>query len=340
MSQMIPLSIQDLAPIAEGTSTALALQETVALARLADRLGYQRLWYAEHHGIASIASSSPEVLIASAAANTTTIEIGAGGVMLPNHVPLRVVETYRTLAGLYPGRINLGIGRAGGSDGHTLQALRSFGGEHFADQMAEMIAFDHDDFGAEHPFSRVQVTPGGIQLPPIWLLGSSGASAAMAGGMGAGYAFAAHFSHAPAAPAFEAYRYGFRANDLFPKPHALLCVSVVCAPTTEEALFLSGSQALGWALYQSGQTRRLVAPEQAAAHAYTERERDIITQQSPLWIIGSPETVREQILAKVAETGANEVMITTTMHSYALRQRSYQLIADAFGLQPRRASHQ
>ncbi|WDR04454.1 LLM class flavin-dependent oxidoreductase [Devosia rhodophyticola] len=335
MTQLIPLSLQDLAPVSEGTSTESALQQTVALAQLADHLGYERVWYAEHHGMPSIASSSPEVLIASAAARTRAIHVGSGGVMLPNHVPLRVVETYRTLAGLYPNRIDLGIGRAGGSDGRTLQALRSYGGEHFSEQLGEMLAFDNDDFGPEHPFSRVQVTPSGVQLPPIWLLGSSGASASAAGSLGAGYAFAAHFSHAPAAPAFEAYRYAFRANALFPKPHAMLCVSVVCAPTDEEAQFLSGSQALNWALFHSGQIRRLVSPEAAAAHEYSQKERDIITQQSALWIIGSPETVREKIMAKVAETGADEVMITTTMHSYELRQRSYRLLADAFGLTSR-----
>ncbi|WDR01668.1 MsnO8 family LLM class oxidoreductase [Devosia algicola] len=252
MTQLIALSLQDLAPISDGTSTAAALQETVALAQLADQLGYQRVWYAEHHGMPSIASSSPEVLIASAAARTNAIHIGSGGVMLPNHVPLRVVETYRTLAGLYPGRIDLGIGRAGGSDGRTLQALRSFGGEHFSEQLGEMLAFDNEDFGIEHPFSRVQVTPSGVQLPPIWLLGSSGASASAAGSIGAGYAFAAHFSHAPAAPAFDAYRAAFRASTHFAKPHAMLCVSVVCAPTDEEARFLSGSQALSLGIVSFG----------------------------------------------------------------------------------------
>lgn len=332
MPQLIPLSLQDLAPVAEGSSTAHALAETVALARHADRLGYTRLWYAEHHGMTSIASSSPEVLIASAAAQTRSIHVGSGGVMLPNHVPLRVVETYRTLEALYPGRIDLGLGRAGGSDGRTLQALRSFGGEHFAAQLGEMIAWDNEDFGTGHPFSQVLVTPGGVRLPPIWLLGSSGASAAAAGTLGVGYAFAAHFSHTPPAPAFEQYRYAFHPTAAFPKPHAILCVSVVCAPTDAEARYLSGSQALSWALFASGQVRKLVSPEEAAAHDYTERERDIITQQSPLWIVGSPDTVRDTIMAKVKQTGANEVMITTTMHSYEHRRRSYGLVAEAFGL--------
>jgi luciferase family oxidoreductase group 1 len=335
MTSPLPLSLQDLAPVAEGTDPAAAFAETVRLARLAEQLGYRRLWFAEHHGMTAIASSAPDILIASAAAHTSRIRVGAGGVMLPNHVPLRVAEDYRTLAGLYPGRIDLGIGRAGGSDGVTLQALRSFGGEHFPQELAELIAFDRGEFPAEHPFSRVRVVPGDIALPPIWLLGSSGASAAAAGQLGAGYAFAAHFSHTPPAPAFAAYRAAFTPSRDFVKPHAILCLSVVCAPTDEEARFLSGSQELSWAQFHSGQERRLVSPDVAAAHEYSAHEKQIIEHQRPLWITGSPETVKDIILARVAETGADEVMLTTTMHSYELRRRSYALIAEAFGLERR-----
>ena len=332
MTSPLPLSILDLAAVAEGTSSSDALRHIVDLARLGDELGYTRLWYAEHHGMPSIASSSPEVLIATAAANTSRIRVGSGGVMLPNHVPLRVVETYRTLEGLNPGRIDLGIGRAGGTDGHTLRALRSFPGEHFSEEMAELLAFEHDDFPDDHPFKPVRVTPDRIALPPIWLLGSSGASAAMAGQLGVGYSFAAHFSPTPAAPAFEAYRKAFRPSDQFGKPHAILAVSALVAPTDEEAQFLSGSQALGWALFHSGRIRKLVPPEEAAAHAYSEHERRIIEHQSPLWIIGSPLAVRAQIERKAAEAGAAEVMVTTTMYSHELRLRSFRLLAEVFGL--------
>jgi luciferase family oxidoreductase group 1 len=335
MASPIPLSLQDLAPVADGTSPAAAFAETVKLAKLAEELGYTRLWYAEHHGMTAIASSAPDILIASAAAHTTRIRVGSGGVMLPNHVPLRVAEDYRTLEGLYPGRIDLGIGRAGGSDGLTLQALRSFGGEHFSQELAELLAFDRGEFPAEHPFSRVRVVPGDVGLPPIWLLGSSGASASAAGQIGVGYAFAAHFSPTPPAPAFAAYRSAFTSTPQFEKPHAILCLSVLCAPTDEEARFLSGSQELSWALFHSGQERRLVSPEEAAEHTYSEHEKQIIANQRPLWITGSPETVKGIILDRVAETGADEVMITTTMHSYDLRRRSYQLIAEAFGLERR-----
>ncbi|HEY9010191.1 MAG TPA: LLM class flavin-dependent oxidoreductase [Devosia sp.] len=328
----LPLSILDLAPVAEGTSTSDALRKVIDLAKLGDELGYTRLWYAEHHGMPSIASSSPEVLIASATAATRRIRVGSGGVMLPNHVPLRVVETYRTLNGLNPGRIDLGIGRAGGSDGRTLSALRSVGGEYFAQELAELLAFEEGTFPAGHPFTEVRVVPEAVDLPPIYLLGSSGASAEAAGQLGVGYSFAAHFSATPPRPAFDAYRAAFRPTAAFPKPHAILALSAIVAPTDEEAKFLSGSQALSWALFHSGQIRKLVSPEDAAAHAYTERELAIIENQSPLWIIGSPETVKADIERRVEASGADEVMVTTTIWDYELRLRSFRLLAEAFGL--------
>ncbi len=331
----LPLSILDLAPVAEGTSTSTALAETVALAQAGEALGYTRVWYAEHHGMPSIASSSPDILIANTAAQTRAIRVGSGGVMLPNHVPLRVVETYRTLAGLHPGRIDLGVGRAGGSDGRTLNALRSFGGEHFSQQLAEVMAFEEQGFPAGHPFAPVHVVPEGVPLPPIWLLGSSGASATAAGELGMGYAFAAHFSPTPAKPAFDAYRAAFVPSAAFSRPHAILCVSAIIAPTDEEAQFLSGSQALSWALFHSGQLRRLVPPEEAAAHAYTPHELAIIENQRPLWIIGSAEMVAAQIAEKAAASGADEVMVATMMWDYGLRRRSYELLAAQMGLAPR-----
>ncbi|MDB5541915.1 MAG: 5,10-methylene tetrahydromethanopterinreductase [Devosia sp.] len=328
----LPLSILDLAPVSEGTSTSDALRNIVKLARLGDELGFTRLWYAEHHGMPSIASSSPEVLIATAAANTSRIRVGSGGVMLPNHVPLRVVETYRTLNGLNPGRIDLGIGRAGGSDGRTLSALRSVGGEYFAQELAEMLAFEEGNFAPDHPFNPVLVVPERVDLPPIYLLGSSGASAQAAGQLGVGYSFAAHFSQTPAGPAFAAYRTAFTPTAAFPQPHAIIALSALVAPTDEEAQFLSRSQELSWALFHSGQIRKLVSPEEAAAHQYTPQELRIIENQRPLWIVGSPATVKAAIEAKVEESGADEVMVTTTMWDYELRLRSYRLLAEAFGL--------
>ena len=328
----LPLSILDLAPVPEGTTTETALQQIVSLAKLGDELGFIRVWYAEHHGMPSIASSSPEVLIATAAANTSRIHVGSGGVMLPNHVPLRVVETYRTLNGLYPGRIDLGIGRAGGSDGRTLSALRSVDGNYFPQELAEMLAFDEGTFPAGHPFGAIRVAPENVNLPPLFLLGSSGASAPAAGELGIGYSFAAHFSATPPAPAFAAYREAFRPSARFPKPHAILAVSALVAPTEEEARFLSGSQALSWALFHSGDIRKLVSPEEAAAYQYSPAQQAILDKQGKLWIVGDPQQVKAEIERQAAAAGADEVMVTTTMWDHQLRLRSYRLLAESFGL--------
>jgi luciferase family oxidoreductase group 1 len=321
-----PLSILDLAPISQGHSAQEALRKTLDLARLGDELGFSRLWYAEHHGMASIASSAPDILISSAAAHTKNIRVGSGGVMLPNHVPLRVVETYRTLEGLYPGRIDLGIGRAGGSDGLTLRALRSTNGEDFPYEFAEMLAFEQNGFPADHPLARVKVVPDGIALPPIYLLGSSGASAQMAGQYGTGYGFAAHFSTTPAAPAFDAYRRSFRPSDHFEMPHAILCLSVICAEADEEAKYLSKSMELTWLRLRQNMPQKIASPEEADAFPWTPEERRFVESQSSLWITGSPKTVKAALEEKIAETGADELMIATTIHDYDKRLESYRLL--------------
>jgi luciferase family oxidoreductase group 1 len=329
------LSLQDLAPIAQGTTTVGAMAETVKLAQAADALGYTRLWYAEHHGMPSIASSVPEILIGSAAAATKGIRVGSGGVMLLNHAPLRIAEAYRTLEALHPGRIDLGLGRAPGGDGYAMRALRSGGGEEFSAYLAELMAFDEEGFPSDHPFSRVPVSPGGIRLPPKWLLGSSGASASAAGQIGFGYAFAAHFSHTPAGPAFAAYREAFQPSNDFPEPRTILCLSVICAPTAEEAKYLSISQAVNWARFVTGEQRQLTAPEEALAHRLTPQQQAVIDQQSSLWLVGSPEQMAGTISEKARAAGADEVMVTTTIHSYELRRRSYALLAEALGVAPR-----
>ena len=328
----LPLSILDLAPVPEGMTSSEALQNIVSLARLGDELGFTRVWYAEHHGMPSIASSSPEVLIATSAAATRRIHVGSGGVMLPNHVPLRVVETYRTLNGLHPGRIDLGIGRAGGSDGRTLSALRSVDGSYFPQEMAELLAFEQGGFPLDHPFAPIRVVPEQVPLPPIYILGSSGASAAAAGDLGVGYSFAAHFSATPPAPAFAAYRAAFRPSAQFDKPHAILAVSALVAPTAEEAQFLSTSQAVSWALFHSGEERKLLPPEAAAARQLTPQQQAIIEKQGRLWIVGTPEAVKATIEEQAKAAGADEVMVTTTVWSHDLRLRSYRLLAQAFGL--------
>jgi luciferase family oxidoreductase group 1 len=329
----VALSILDLAPVPEGTGSAAALRNTIELAKVGDEAGYRRLWYAEHHGMASIASSSPEVLIATAAAHTSRIRVGSGGVMLPNHVPLRVVETYRTLNGLHPGRIDLGIGRAGGSDGRTLNALRSIDGSYFPQELAELLAFEQGSFPPDHPYARVEAIPQGVELPPIFMLGSSGASASAAGELGVGYSFAAHFSPTPPAPAFAAYRAAFRPSAQFDKPHAILAVSAIVAPTSEEARQLSISQAVSWALFMTGEERKLLSPEEASARQLTVQQQAVIERQGKLWIIGDPAEVSATIATQAEAAGADEVMVTTTIWSHQLRLRSYRLLAEAWGLQ-------
>src|SRR5690606_6510828 len=190
-----------------------ALRHVVDLARLADRLGYVRFWLAEHHGMPSIASSSPEILIEHVASRTERIRVGAGGIMLPNHAPLRIAEAFHTLEALHPGRIDLGIGRAPGTDPATSRALRPFDPEHFPMQLQELMSLSRRDFPEDHPFHTVRVVPSDVELPPIWLLGSSGASAAFAGSLGVGYGFASHFSPTSPLPALRAYRENFRPSE-------------------------------------------------------------------------------------------------------------------------------
>lgn len=331
---MAHYSILDLVPVSQGTSDAVALKRSIDLAKLGDTLGYKRLWYAEHHGMPAIASSSPEVLIAHAAAQTKNIRLGAGGVMLPNHVPLRVVETYRTLAGLYDDRIDLGLGRAGGTDQQTLKALRSFGGEHFADQVAELLAFEDSLFPKNHLFSKVGVVPGDITLPPIWILGSSGASAQFAGQYGFGYAFAAHFSQTPAAPAFAEYKQAFTPSASFPEPHTILCISVVCAPTEDEAEWLSGTLKLTWRNLFANARVPIQSPQTAADYPYTPAEEESLARQMKLVMTGTPETLRDKIHAVAEASGAGEVMIACNLYDHEQRLRAYSLLAEALEITP------
>lgn len=324
------LSVLDLAPIPSGSTASEALRRTIELARLADRLGYVRYWFAEHHNLPSIGSSTPEVLIAHVAAQTERIRLGAGGVMLPNHVPLKVAEAYHTLEALHPGRIDLGIGRAPGTDQVTVRALRSFDPEQFPAHLAELLALSRETLPPEHPLASVHVIPGGVTLPPIWLLGSTGASARFAGASGLGYAFASHFSPTPAAPALRAYRESFEPSEAFPRPHAILGVAVVCAETDERADYLSLSSDLSWARLLSGRLAPFPSPEEALAHPYTPQEQAAVRERRALLIVGNPEKVRARIEEMVAETEADEVMVSSLIHSHAERLRSYELLAEVF----------
>lgn len=331
----VPLSVLDLVPISEGATATDALQTMVKLARLAERVGYKRFWVAEHHSMPNIASSAPEVLIAHVAGATETIRVGAGGIMLPNHVPLKVAEAFHTLQALHPGRIDLGIGRAPGTDPAASAALRPFKPDQFPSQLQELIALSEGAFPEGHPFHTVRVVPEDVQLPPIWMLGSSGASAKLAGTFGLGYSFASHFSHTSPVPALEAYRQNFKPAEgaggaAFTEPHVILGLAIICAPTDEEADFLAKTMDLMWVRMQKNERGRLPSPEEAVAYEYSPREQLVVDQYRRLAIIGSPETVRQRIDEVVRQTQADEIIVSTIMFNDEQRLRSYELIAEAY----------
>jgi luciferase family oxidoreductase group 1 len=325
----VKLSVLDVLPVPSGSAPGNVLARAGDLAHLAERLGYERIWYAEHHGMAGIAATSPELMIAHIAPTTERIRVGAGGVMLPNHAPLQVVERYRTLEALHPGRIDLGIGRAPGTDPLTAQALRTVPGQYADSLIAELFAFAEGDFPDEHPFGRIRVAPGGVPLPPIWMLGSSGASAQMAGRLGTGYAFAAHFSPTPVAPAVRAYREAFQPSRAFSEPRVMLALSVICAETAGAARDLASSIEVHFQRLRTGETGPVPSPEEARAAGWSP-EAPPTGPMAQLLISGPPDDVRSEIERRAAEVGADEVMVMTIVHDHQARLRSYELLAEAF----------
>jgi luciferase family oxidoreductase group 1 len=329
----VPLSALDLVPVSQGIGNGEAVQRSLALAQELDRLGYRRVWYAEHHNMPAIASTTPSTLIALAAQRTRSIRVGSGGVMLPNHPPLQVAETFKLLESIYPGRIDLGIGRAPGTDQVTALALRrsreALLANDFPDQLEELR-----DFGAglqrSHPFVGVTAYPEEVPLPPIWLLGSSDFSAKLAAKLGLGFAFAAHFSPDRPDVPMLAYRREFVASEALEQPYAILAVSVICAETEAEAERLASSMQLSWVRLRSGRPTKIPSPEEALAYPYTAQDRAVAEQYRQLQVIGTPAQVKTRIEALVARTQADEVMVTTVTHDHLARVRSYQLLAAAF----------
>ncbi|TWH22851.1 luciferase family oxidoreductase group 1 [Prauserella rugosa] len=325
----IPLSVLDLSPVVEGSDAATALRNSLDLARHTEQLGYRRYWVAEHHNMPGIASSATAVLMGQLAAATDRIRIGSGGIMLPNHAPLVVAEQFGTLEGLYPGRIDLGIGRAPGTDQRTAMALRGRAGrtaDDFPQRLAELTAyFDHDD---ERPVGAV-VAEG--NRPAVWLLGSSGFSAQLAGSLGLPFSFAHHFSADNTDAALALYRESFQPSAVLSEPYVLLGASVLCAETDEHAHYLAQSQALNFLSLRKGKPIALPSPETAANYPYTELDRAFIEKNSAANIVGSPETVRKRLDQLVADTGADELIITTMAHDHAARKRSYELVASVTG---------
>ena len=333
--QMIPLSVLDLAPVSEGSTAGEALRHAVDLARLCERLGYLRFWFAEHHGMPNIACSAPEILIEHVASATSTIRVGSGGIMLPNHAPLRVAENFHTLATLHPGRIDLGIGRAPGTDPATSRMLRPFDAEDFPQQLQELLAVSRREFPPGHPFSTVRVVPEKVPLPPIWVLASSGATAAFAGSMGLGYGFARHFSPAPPAPPIRAYREAFRPSEEFPRPHVILGVAVICAPTDEEADYLARTSDVVWVRRHRGDLRPFPSPQDAARYEFSPEDRPLVDANRQRQFVGSPERVVSLLRQIASETAADELMVNTMMYGRTERLRSYELLAREWELIPK-----
>jgi len=328
----VPLSVLDLAPIQAGATAGDALRHTTRLAARVEELGYHRFWVAEHHNMPAIASSSPAVLIAHLAAATTRMRIGSGGVMLPNHAPLVVAEQFGTLEALHPGRIDLGIGRAPGTDPVTAMALRrtmdGLSAEDFPRELAELIAY-FSDAGPRH---RIVASPGRGDMPAVWLLGSSGFSAQLAGLLGLPFSFAHHFSAANTLPALALYRESFRPSTALDRPYAMVAVGTICAETDERAQWLSGPARLSFLKLRTGHPEPLATPADAAAYPYTEVEADFAAQRFDGQALGSPETVLRQLTQLRERTGADELMLTTMVYDIEDRMRSFQLIAEAAGL--------
>ena len=335
------LSVLDQSPIPEGSTGADALRNTLDLARLADELGYHRYWVAEHHGGPMLASASPEALIGPIASETEQIRVGSGGVMLPHYSPLKVAETFTILAGLYPGRIDLGIGRASGTDPLTTFALqrdrRDAAPDDFPQQLAELLGYLDDSLPAEHPFRGLAATlPGRPELPDVWLLGSSMQSAIWAGQLGLPYAFA-DFINPGGSELATLYRQRFAAeHDATAGRTARTAVAawVLCAPSDEEAQHLATSSRMTLTLLRRGRLIPVPPPEKAVEFLAGEGKPTNGALPGRRGIIGSPSTVRAGIEQLAGEYGAEEVIVVTITHDHRARRRSYELLAEAMDLQP------
>ncbi|XOK61604.1 LLM class flavin-dependent oxidoreductase [Paenibacillus elgii] len=325
----IPFSVLDLSPIVAGGTPAESFRNTLDLARHVEKWGYNRYWLAEHHNMPFIASSATSVVIAHVAAGTSTIRVGSGGIMLPNHSPLVIAEHFGTLESLFPGRIDLGLGRAPGTDQRTAYALRRdirSGGEDFPDQLDELRAY-FDPSLASGP-RHVRAIPGEGLTIPIWLLGSSGFSAQLAGQLGLPFAYASHFSPANTVPAMELYRRSFQPSKVLEKPYAMVGVNVIAADTDEEA------ERLGTTLQQQflnlirGHEAPLQPPVDSMDGLWSEHEKQALQQQLGSSIFGSPETVKEKLQAFLNATQADEIMVVGHVFDHQARLRSYEIVAD------------
>jgi luciferase family oxidoreductase group 1 len=327
----VPLSVLDLAPVPTGSSVGDALNASIALAGRVEELGYHRLWVAEHHNMPGIASSSPPVLLATIAAHTSRIRVGSGGVMLPNHAPLVVAEQFGMLEALHPGRIDLGIGRAPGTDQLTAYALRRsvepLSADEFPAQLTDLLGFFTGTWPAGHLMAKVTAVPGNGNQPDLWLLGSSGYSAQVAAALGLPFAFAHHFSPANTLPALDLYRSRFQPSDRLGQPYAMVCVAVLCADTDATARTLAEPAALGFLKLRSGRPSTTPTPDEAATYDYSPAERAFVDERLDTQTIGSPQTVRAKLSDLLESTRADELMLTTSTFDPADQQHSFELVA-------------
>ena len=329
------LGVLDQSPVISGHTPAEAVAQTVRLAEAAERLGYSRYWLAEHHANAALAEPCPEIHAARVAAATSRIRVGTGGVLLPYYSALKIAEQFRMLEALFPGRIDLGIGRAPGGDRLTAQAVArgpyAFADD-FPEQVRDLVGFLDASLPAEHPFAPVKAMPAGATSPEVWLLGSSGYSGALAADLGLRFAFA-HFISARGGDAVtRAYRENFRPSARDAAPRALVCVFVICAETAAEAERLAGSIDLRRLHMALGVDSPVSTAEEAAAHRYSDRERAFVLSQRERLVHGAPDEVRDKLLALTERFAADELMVITITGEYASRLRSYELLASAFGL--------
>ncbi len=323
------LSVLDQSPVSEGSTGADALRNSIDLARHTESLGYERYWIAEHHGTPMLASAAPEILIAEIAAATSRIRVGSGGVMLPHYSPLKVAEVFSMLAGLHPGRIDLGIGRAPGTDPHTMFALqrdrRQAAPDDFPAQLAELLALLEDDLPPNHPFARLTALPGGPERPEVWLLGSSPQSAIWAAELGLPYSFA-DFINPAGAELAQLYRDRFEPSARRETPWVAAAVSTICAETDDEAEQLALSARMAIALLHSGRLIPVPTVEKARAF-FAEHEVPPTGRRA---VVGAPETVRAGLEEVALEYGADELMLVTIVHDHMARRRSYELVSRAF----------
>lgn len=336
---MTALSVLDLSPVPEGSTESQALRNTVDLARHVDALGYRRHWLAEHHGIPSVASSSPEILIGHVAAATQRIRVGSGGIMLPNHSALRIAEEFKVLEALHPGRIDLGIGRAPGTDQLTALALRrsreALGADDFPQQLGELLAWGGQaEFPADHPFRRIPAIPTDVVLPPVYLLGSSDYSAQLAAANGLGFAFAAHINPGGATEALRSYRERFVAGYV-ERPHAILTVSAIVGEDDEHAERLASSGHLSMVMLRAGRPGPIPSVETALAfRPATPQQEQLLAQVRRSMISGGPERVRARLEELMVRTAADELMVTTLVHDHEQRKASYTRLAAALDIAP------